>query len=251
MDLPTERTSPQITPEDAVTLVYGEPGVGKTTLGNGPDTLILATEPGTGGLEAFVHPVRSWGEFLAVGAELSKGNHRFKHVLVDTADELQRLCQEHVIAEWNRTHPTKKITHPSDLEYGKGYEMLSREWRRLAGFCSLGYGVTFTSHAKSEEINAAVAKRTRWLPSLPGASAKWLLGFSSFIFFLERAVVDGQEVRVLHSTPSERYVAKGRVQRPMPDPLVIESDPPLAAGRILWEAMAEATRVEKPEPVVA
>jgi hypothetical protein len=242
--LPSEKQVPSITPDSAVVLVYGEPGLGKTSLGADDDTLILATEPGTGGLEAYVHPVTSWQEFLNVGAELAKGKHHFKRVHVDTADQLQVMCQAHVIAEYNRGKPSSQhISHPSDLEYGKGYDTLSREWRRLAGFCQQGFGVTFTSHAKEVEIDKPVGKVTRWTPSLTGSAAKWLLGYTEFIFYLEKARVDGSEVRVLHSQPSERYVAKARVQRPMPDPLVIESENPLDAIGVLRDAMAEATRV--------
>jgi hypothetical protein len=246
--LPTEKQSPTITPENAVVLAYAEPGLGKTTLGADDHTLILATEPGAGGLEAFVHPVTSWEEFLAVGQELAKGKHHFKRVHVDTADQLQMMCQAHVIAGYNRGKaPSQRISHPSDLEYGKMWDALSREWRRLAGFCQLGFGVTFTSHAKEVEIEKPVGKVTRWVPSLTGSAAKWLLGYTEFIFFIEKTRVDGKEVRVLHSQPSERYVAKARVQRPMEDPLIIESENPLDAGRILYAAMRDATKVQSKE----
>jgi hypothetical protein len=63
---------------------------------------------------------------------------------------------------------------------------------------------------------------------------------------LEVENIGGKDVRVLRSAKSPLHMAKGRFQRPMVDPLVIEADNPLDSGRILREAMAEATRVEKP-----
>jgi hypothetical protein len=253
MTLPTEKQTPTISPENARILVYGEPGSGKTSLGAGLDpehTLILATEPGTGGLEAYVQEVRTWEEFLNVGAELAKGKHRFKQIVVDTADALQTMCQDHAIATLNKTEGTT-FTYPGDFAYGKGWDAVSKEWRRLSRFAQLGYGVMFTSHSKAEEIERPVGKVTRYSPTLSGASLKWLAGFCEFVFYLEVVNIGGKDVRVLRSNKSPLHVAKGRVQRPMPDPLVIEAANPLDSGRILREAMAEATRVEKPEPVAA
>lgn len=214
--LPTERSQPTLSPTTAKMLVYGAPGVGKTTLASQIDehVLILATEPGTGGIEAFVHPVRTWEEFRQAGAELATGEHEFTTVAVDTADELFRLCQDFVQREHN-------IKHPSDLEWGKGWQLLTDEFRlRVGKLASLGYGVIFTSHAKDEEIKErGGVTYNKAVPTLAGQGGKFLLGFVDYVFYASmEATEEGQE-RVLRTAPSQYWVAKSRIALPDPIPL--------------------------------
>jgi hypothetical protein len=214
--LPTAKTSAGLTPTTAKILLYGEPGVGKTTFcaALGEKVLILATEPGTGGIEAFVQPIRSWTEFRAVGAELAAGKHDFTTLAVDTADELQRMCQEHVCAEHN-------ILHPADLEYGKGWSLVSDEWRlRCAKLANLGLGVIFVSHQKSEEIkqrNGLTYTTVR--PAMTGQAGKFLEGFVDFVLHADIEEDENGTRRVVHSEPSQFRIAKQRVVIPSPLPL--------------------------------
>jgi hypothetical protein len=252
--LPTSKQSPSITADKALILLYADPKVGKSTLAASIDpdhTLVLATEPGTGGLEAYVHPIKGWPEFLQVVEELAKGNHRFKRVAVDSADALYAMCQEHVLAELNRKLSTKH-TYAGDFEYGKGWDALATEWRRIAKLCTIGMGVMFTSHAKTEEIDRPVGKATRYMPSLPGAGLRTLNRFVEFVLFMEVQNIPRKgDVRVLHSQKSPHHVAGGRFQRPMEDPLIIEAENPMDAGRILYAAMREATRLLPQQEEVA
>lgn len=246
LELPTVKTPPTITPATAKMLVYGPPGVGKTSLGaalNPDATIILATEPGTGGLEAFVLPIDSWETFLRAGKTLAKGGHPFKQAVIDTADELQRMCQEYVQTKLG-------IQHPSDLEYGKGWDALSREWRRLAGFVqAFGGGVMFTSHEKYEKVEKPVGTVDRAIPSLTGAAAKWLNGFVEFIFYMSFTTDEQGEHRVIHGRPSETHVAKGRFHEnpavAFPSPLVLPNTVD-GAAKVLRKAMFDATRPAEP-----
>jgi hypothetical protein len=241
--LPTEKSSPSITPEKALILLYADPKVGKSTLAAGMDvdhTLVLATEPGTGGLEAYVHEVKTWEEFLNVLKELAKGQHHFKTVSVDSADALYAMCQKHAIDNLNAAMKTKH-TYPGDFEYGKGWDAVNVEWRRIAFLCRLGLGVTFTSHAKTEEIERPVGSIIRYMPSLAGSALRILNRYVEFVFFEEVINVGGKDVRVIRSQKSPYHFAGGRFQRPMQDPLIVEAENPLDSGRILREAMAEAT----------
>lgn len=239
--LPTEKTSPTLKFETAKTLLYGHGGIGKTTTAvalNPDHALLLATEPGYGGLEAFVQPVTNWREFREAGTELAKGQHPFELLIVDTVDELFRMCQDHVVSE-------NRIKHPSDLEWGKGWQLLGDEFRlRVAKLCALGYGVVFISHAKDEEIKQRVGTITKTVPSLSGSAAKWLLGFVDYVLFATSEVTETGEQRILHTAPSENWMGKARIA--LPDPLPLDAS-------ALTDAMAKtctppAEPAAEPEP---
>lgn len=218
MQLPTEKTPPTMSPATAKILLYGQPKVGKTTFAAHWDpehTLILACEPGTGGLEAFVQPITSWGEFREAGAALAKGGHPFKTVVVDTTDELFRFCQDHVMQE-------HKIRHPSDLDYGKGWSLLSDEFRlRVGKLAGLGLGVIFISHSKDEEVKQRIGTMTRSIPTLSGQAGKFLTGFVDLILYATVEQTEDGPERVVRTQPSENWSAGGRIQ--LPDPLPLDA----------------------------
>lgn len=233
LELPSEKQAPTLTPEHMKALLFGPPKVGKTTFVAelDPDnTLFLACEPGVGALEVYTVPITSWTEFREVGAELVKQPGRFKTLAIDTVDELYRMCSDHVCAEHG-------VKHPSDLEYGKGWSLVSDEWRlRVGKLAGLGLGVWFISHAKETEVPVRVGKVTKTVPTMAGQARSHVLGFCDFIFLAAFEGGDEEEGRrVLYTAPSEQWEAGGRVPRdakPLPNPLPLDA-------KALKKAMAE------------
>jgi hypothetical protein len=229
LTLPSEKSGPTLTMEQAKILLCGPPKIGKTTLASqiDPDTtLLIATEPGLGAVTAFKQECGSWEDFRQIGAELAKGKHPFKTVVIDTIDVLHGHVTDYICKQQN-------IKHPGDLEYGKGWGMVNDEFRlRVAKLAALGLGVWFISHSKEIEIKkpgGVVA--TRFVPSLTGKPREFITGFVDFILFAASEVHEDGEKRVLHTRATEEYEAGGRV--PLPDPLPLDAE-------ALREAMAEA-----------
>jgi hypothetical protein len=205
LTLPTEKTNPTLTFDNAKTLLYSEQGVGKTTFLTDLDAFILATEPGTGGLSTYTRAVRTWAEFRGYGELIASGDHQFKVVGVDTVDELFRMCQDYVMGQLG-------AKHPSDLEYGKGWAAVADEFRlRVGKLCSLGYGVVFTSHAKDVEIKQRVGSITKTVPSIRGQASEFLLGFVDYILYAAVEDSGDGEVHVVHTAKSEYHAAKSRI----------------------------------------
>jgi hypothetical protein len=256
LPLPTEKTKPTLGVENLKAVLYGQPKVGKSTFASqlDPDhTLFIATEPGLDGLSVYQTPCRDWGQFREIGADLATGDHDFKLVVVDTVDELQRMCGSYVIEglAGNRTG----FVHASDFEYGKGWEAITSEFRlRVAKLCTLGLGVVFISHAKEATKTDRVGREITTISADVGqkGSRQWLLGYVDYILYAAAEQIEDGDRRVLHTQASETYEAGGRGV-PLPDPLPLDA---LAFRKALEDATA-ALRGEQPkqaeakEPVAA
>lgn len=223
MTLPTEKSAPSLSPDKAKALLYGPPKIGKSTFASkiNPDhTLFIPTEPGLGALEVFEVPVRTWAEFRQVGADLAKDPGPFEVVVIDTVDELYRMCSDHICAELG-------IKHPSDADYGKGWSAVRDEFAlRVGKLTNLGLGVWFISHAEDREVKKKVGSKTVTQPSLTGQGRKFLSGFVDFIFLATWEGDEGDE-RVLRTQGAEHHEAGGRVPEgaaPLPDPLPLDAE---------------------------
>src|SRR5262245_53687948 len=93
MPLPTQKTPPRTSLSDITALLYGPSKFGKSEFCSKLDgALFLATEPGLKHLEVFQEPINSWERLLEKCREVADGNHPFKTIILDTADNAYRLC---------------------------------------------------------------------------------------------------------------------------------------------------------------
>jgi hypothetical protein len=223
--LPTKKTTPTLTWEGAKVFLYGSPKSGKTTLAAGFDsdnTLFICTEPGIGGLSVFAKPVGTWHEFLQTCLALATAEHGYKTVVIDTIDELQRMCTEHVLKDLSAS---MKLATPAtslgDFEWGKGWKAFADEWHRaISKLGTLGVGLVFISHAKFEEIKQRVGTIQKAVPTLSGTARTFVLGFCDFIWYAEvTADEDGTPKRILHTDASPLFEAGSRLTLPSPLPL--------------------------------
>jgi hypothetical protein len=223
MTLPTEKSALTLSPDKVKALLYGPPKIGKSTFAsqiNPEHTLFVATEPGLGSLEVYESPVKTWDEFRQIGADLAKDSKQFEVVVIDTVDELYRMCSEHVCNDLG-------IKHPSDADYGKGWSAVSDEFRlRVGKLAGLGLGVWFISHAEDREVKKKVGSKTVTQPTLSGQARKFLTGFVDFILLATWEGDEETDKRVLHTQGAENHEAGGRVPsgaKPLPDPLPLDA----------------------------
>jgi len=222
MPLPTQKHRPTLDVTEAKVLLYGPPKVGKTTLVTSLDpdkTLLVATEPGYGAVSGYVQPVSSWQEFLQTGAELVRGNHPFELVAIDTVDLLAKMCQDHVAKRLG-------VEHPSDLSYGKGWELVANEFRlKLTKLANSGFGVWLVSHAQlAEQVGPGGVRRTIWQPTLATQARRFVVGWADYIFFATTLESEDGAERVLRTKPSPAWEAgaRGRPGVELPDPLPMD-----------------------------
>ena len=98
--LPTKKTPPKLNPADLTVLLYGKPKLGKSTMcSQAEDAIFLATEPGLNHLDVYQAPITSWQQLLDAAAEIAKGDHPFRTLVLDTVDNAYRFCHEHVCSK--------------------------------------------------------------------------------------------------------------------------------------------------------
>lgn len=215
MALPTKKSLPKSQMEEFTILLYGSPKIGKTTFCSQFDKpLFILTEAGTNSLSVFEMPVVSWLEFKSamkdIADAMKAGTFDYKTVVIDTFDNLCMYCTDHVMKE-------NGVTHPSELAFGKGYDLCKNEMRKALNYLSmLPTGLVMTSHERVEVVKTRTSELNKAMPSASGTYRKLVLGMSDLILYAHTVqVIDKEtrlprEVRVLETKASENWEAGDR-----------------------------------------
>lgn len=219
--LPTQKSQPVTEISDLSVLVYGAPKIGKSTwCSHAESALFFETEPGLNNLEVYRIPVRSWKELLEALAEVAKGEHKFKTIVVDTVDNMYRLCTEHILEG-------QQIEHESDLGYGKAWALVRNEFHRvLTKMARLPYGLYLVSHALQVEIDTRTGKQTRYQPTLPGKAREIVVALADLILYcdIEPILKDGKPDgyrRIMRTKNSPYYEAGDRTGK-LPETIALD-----------------------------
>lgn len=182
----TIRVEDEIKPENllhqSLIFIYGAPKIGKSEFfSHFTDPYYVATEPGLGWLGVRRKRVDDWEEFTELMIELKKrvknGKFTAGYIVVDTVDNLFRFCLEHVCK-------SRKIDHPSDEGYGKGWEALGREWAKgIARLVTLmpGVGVGFIGHSTEREVEHRNMKITKTVPEIQKRGFRTINALCDFV----------------------------------------------------------------------
>jgi hypothetical protein len=108
MPLPKEPTKPKANFNEYITLIYGAPKTGKSTLASQFDSpLFIATESGLNALETYNVTVDNWESFINTCADIAKGDHQFKTIVIDTVDNLFKFCSNYICKKNNIQHESE------------------------------------------------------------------------------------------------------------------------------------------------
>lgn len=131
---------------------YGEPKSGKTTTASKfPKSLLLAFEKGYNALPGVMaQPINSWAEFKKVLRQLkeSQAHEMFETIIIDTSDIAYDYCTKYICDNAPRSDGGFGVDSVSDIPYGKGYGMISKEFDScLRSIVMMDYGLVIISHA--------------------------------------------------------------------------------------------------------
>lgn len=231
-------------------VVYGPPGVGKSTFAAGaPRPIFLALEDGLAALDVPVlaGPSGRIGSWPELGEALDIAEQQdFGTLVIDSMTAAQDLLFLQVAREAGE----KSI---ADISYGRGYPRALLRWlgflARLDAIRATGHGIIAIAHSQVESYAdpegdaydrhaLRLHQQAEGKPSLRAATMEWadIIAFATLRSFKrkvgkgfeERVVAAGND-RILYTTPAPARAAKSRYALPDEMPLS-------------WDAFADAYR---------
>ena len=232
-------------------LLYGEPGIGKTTLpATAPNVIYLPVEDGIpAGVEvvSFDKP-RTFKDVMDSLQSLYEEEHDFKTLVVDSVSELQRLIFDETCSRGDEKG--NKKNNIEDFGYGKGYVYAQRVLHEFIEGINLlrseiGMTIVLIAHSKIERFDdpesssydryeldlhaKLVTALEREMDAILLLKRNVTVKKEAEGFNKERAIAEGGRHVFLHSEGRPAYVAKNRYD--IPDKIKIEK----GKG---WEAIA-------------
>ena len=216
-------------------LIYGVPGIGKTTLASQfPDPVFIDFEGSTDSYDVARLPKPQTVAALMEELAYIQATKPCKTLVVDTADWMEDLLRQQVLAE----NHWKSIETPG---YGKGFNVLDEQFGKvlneLTKVSDAGIHVVINAHAEAKNIDLpdSLGSYMKWQPKLSKGSNKKMMEWAEMILFLNYRIsvvnVDGKGAmkgknkgqgegqRCIFAQPNAAWEAKNRVGLPPVMPL--------------------------------
>ena len=218
-------------------MIYGQEGVGKSTLGaTAPDAIFVQTEDGLGEIDCRKFPLaQNLGDVIAALTALRDEDHNFRTVVIDSLDWLERLIFDEVCKEFG-----VRSIEKADGGFGKGYVDALVHWRKVLSLLDdlrnkRGMMVILLAHAKVERFeDPENTAYDRYAPRLHKHAASLIAEWVDAVMFATKRMrvskdgdtrsiaspigADGGE-RVLRTNGSPACIAKNRFSLPNEIPL--------------------------------
>jgi len=198
-------------------LIYGQPGIGKTTLAlSAPNPVLFDFDGGISRVnKAHQCPtlqVHSWDEALAALDELEKGETPCKTIVIDTAGKMLDYMSDYIM----KNDPKMKMRDGSLAlkGYGQRKVMFTNLIKRIS---LMGKHVVFVAHEKEDKDGET--RRVR--PDMSGSSLGDLIKELDLVGYMQAF---GRE-RTICWTPNEQYYAKNTCNLPEFEKVPIIIDP--------------------------
>ena len=195
-------------------LLYGLPGVGKTSLASEfKNVLIAGFEMGTNALNnVYVQPIKTWKDWRDMVKQLCTKDalkDKFDSIAIDTADFAWDLCVKWICSQ----NGVEKL---GDIPWGGGYDLAKKEYTQTSRDLTYsGYGLVFISHSTEKTYkNEKGEDYTQIVPALPNRPFDIVNKMVDIIAYIREIPVEiGDKVenkRYMFLRGDQRFLAKSR-----------------------------------------
>jgi hypothetical protein len=217
-------------------LVYGVEKVGKTSFAaQAPEPIFLGSEDGTNELNIHRLPQpHSWNEALEGIDFLTRAEHPYKTLVVDTLDWLEPLCWKHLLTT-KKGADGKWVTDIEGYGFAKGYIYAIDSWRiylrmleRLRDARGMWIVQLAHSHVKTFK-NPAGEDYDRYTLKMHEKAGGLMKEWSDIVLFAQHETYTHEKnkrvkglstgARVLHTVRTAAWDAGSRVSLPETIPL--------------------------------
>lgn len=186
-------------------LIFGSPGVGKTTLATsldiGGSAYVFDLEGGTKCLSTYSSQIRSFEDYKE-GVEWACKQKDHQHIVIDVIDDLYKLCEDYVCR-------INKVPNISALPYGSGYTAMNNFlFGSFQKMNDAGLGITFISHEGTKELTSDTNKWTAVSTSLSEKFETKITGKCDLVLFCYKDKDSKRMIRTagtkFHKCPKDR-----------------------------------------------
>jgi hypothetical protein len=203
-------------------IVYGPPGVGKTTFGASTGGLIVDTENGTAHVRCDRTPyLPDWQTIQQWLDSLAAGGHDYGAIVIDSVDWLLRRAEEHVAGVDGSTTGMRQTLNRAQGGYGNGKQVLKNYVYQyllptLDALVNAGVAVILLAHSTRREITTIDGITCeKSAPEIHPDLANTMIEWSDFV---GAARMTGEE-RELILQETNQLLAKNRYRIHDPLPL--------------------------------
>jgi hypothetical protein len=221
-------------------LLYGVPGIGKSSFAAGAkDVIFVTTEEGVNNLNTSSFPVaKTFVEFMTNLYALATEEHEYKAVAIDSLDWLEKLIWQHTVEEAK----SEKIKNIEDFGYSKGQLFALTHWQQFLDLAAKvrnqkGIPIILVAHCNIKRFDSPETEPyDRYQPKLDKHASALVVEWCENVLFtnykaftaktdvgfqksVRRAVGTGE--RVMYTSERPAYIAKNRYKSPARASLVL------------------------------